>query len=314
MVDRVQPRGEADDLYVALSALWRTRRGRVRVLYRAAVQADVAELAAVAEAADLADAVLIEAAPSGAPGATGERGVQFIASEELVGLLQGSAMPAWTDGMPAVDAERFQHWTDLQEMATFVDPSGLRWLPTLALNKLPAELAEHGEQPSDLFEDIAFRVFTRIFRFGGVRMGAAARGERVPDGLLHTPGCTDTSRVVLDCKAAQDGYVMSVNDERALTEYCQALANDGDVPVSHVLIVSSGFPGSDGDRHPYTERARTLRQRGVSLVYMSALDIVRLAVEMEHHGLSPAERDGYPWQSVFDKGLVSYEDLVGALA
>lgn len=82
-VTRLQPRGEADDLYVSLSAVWRSRQGRVRVIYRSVDEADVASLAEVAAAEDLAEAVLIEAAPHEGDGVVGGGRVQLIGAEAL---------------------------------------------------------------------------------------------------------------------------------------------------------------------------------------------------------------------------------------
>lgn len=312
-VTRVQPRGEADDLYVSLTAVWRSRQGRVRVVYRSVDEGDIAALAEVATAEDLADAVLIEAAPHQGPVVVGAGPVQLIGAEALVAFLQSSALPAWAEGMPAVEIDRFRLWTGLQEQATIADPSGLRWLPTLALDKLPAELAGAG-QAHDLFELLTFRVLTRIFRFSGTRLGAAVRGERKPDALLRSPGCVSRHRVIMDCKAAQDGYRMGVDDERALTEYCDELREDHDPEgLSHVLIVSSQFQGQAGAAHPFHARARAITRHGAGLAYIAATDLVSLAIEMDRRELSPETREQYPWRTVLDLGMPSRDDLLASL-
>jgi hypothetical protein len=315
-VERLQPRSEFDDLHISGQSVWRTRPARVRVVYRPLTDDDVQELASVARQEALSDAVLIEAASTttGPPPAVGA--VQVIGAAELIARLQQSSLLAWSDGRPAADIQRYSVWRELNERALALDPVGLRWLPALALDKIPSELEETGRSADELFERYAFRLFTSLFRFGGERLGAARRGQREPDARLVQPGCTaGRSSVLLDCKARRDGFVMSASDERALLEYCVSAADELRAtghPLSHLVVLSSWFPGQEGARHPFHARAQKFASEGVQLTYLRAGDLVQLGVQVEAQEDSPARRETYRWDAVFDRGMPDLAALLMA--
>lgn len=108
---------------------------------------------------------------------------------------------AWPDRHPTPAYDRLSAQRDLDRDAFLLDPVGLRWLPALALNELPVELTGSALVPDAIFERLAFRLLTTALRFGGVRYGESARGQRLPDAVLTWPG---PSRLLalMDCKAA----------------------------------------------------------------------------------------------------------------
>jgi hypothetical protein len=194
-----------------------------------------------------------------------------------------------------------------------LDPVGIRWLPTLALNELPPEIAGLGHAPQDLLERMTFRLLTLALRFGGERLGEAQRGHRLPDAVLRW----DRGKAaLLDCKAARDGYVMDADHELRFANYANALSEQlqaAGAALHYIVVVSSEFPGNVA-RHPHVARAASLRERaGVDLVYLRALDLARLALAVEASELSPAEREALGWASAFDRGLVTFSDLEALL-
>ena len=198
-----------------------------------------------------------------------------------------------------------------RQTASAHDPIGLRWLTTLALNRIPPELFGTGQSADRLFERIAFRVMTTVFRFGGRRLGEASRGERVPDSILTEPACPSEWSAFLDCKAAGGGYTMSAADERAQVEYVaerRDLAEADGHRLTHVLILSSHFAGD------FARRAEALAAQGVTLCYLRAADLVRLALEIEAAEEPPAVREAIPWTQIMDAGQPGPDDLDRALA
>jgi hypothetical protein len=249
-ITRVQRRDRQEDLHTEVEILGRTRPGVVRVVHRPLEPVDVTELAEVARAEALAEAVLIEAAPGGGE-LPDESAVHVIRADELVRQIRASALVEWADGLPAPARGRFELATDLSSIAVALDPIGLRWLPTLALNQVPPELAGQGTA-DHLFERIAFRILTTALRFGGHRLGSRSRGERVPDAVLRW----GRYAALLDCKAAQYGYRMDIDDQRALVEYVgrvQPEEADAGFSLDYVIVMSGEFDGEVGDSHPFHE-------------------------------------------------------------
>ena len=304
--------GGQDDLYIASQLLWRPRPGVMRVVHRALESRDVLELAEVARAEPLADAILVEGALGDDPLPTDDA-VHVIRAEELVSRIQASPLVEWIEGRPSTAMNRLALALDLSEIAPALDPVGLRWLPTLSLNSLPAELEGLGTA-NDLFEDITFRLLTTALRLGGRRLGSRQRGRRVPDGVLRWREQDRTLSALLDCKAAQYGYRMDIEDQRALVEYVNALREqetEAGFELAYVLIISSEFEGESGDGHPFNDRAAAVLREtgGANLVYLRASDVVQLVLAVERDRAEPQQREQMPWSQLFGRGMPSSDDV-----
>lgn len=305
-----QSTGAHDEFVLEMPLLWRARRVRVRV---AAEPVDTSSLARLAEAIRVSgDAEGIMLAPCGAPEPlTIPAEVQLLMPEEIIGRLERSASITWVDGTPRPASDRLELQRDLDRDAFLLDPVGLRWLPTLALHELPAEVAAN-VAAEDLFERVAFRLLTSSLRFEGERFGEAARGQRLPDAVLRCPG-PDGPGVLLDCKATSSGYTMASDHLLRFSEYATALRDQVEeegFSLRYMLVISSLFPGTPGAGHPFHGRARALRRRaGLQLVYLRAEDLARAATSVEMRGLSTKARSRLNWSAVFDHGLVTTEHL-----
>lgn len=307
-VERTQPRANHVDLHLVVSPLGRPQRARVRVLSKDVEQRDVDDLVAVRSAEALADAVLI--CPRSLTVPASDDHVRVVGAGELEGMLRASALIAWEDGIPRAVAERYAALAETQATASAHDPIGLRWLTTLALNRVPPELTSTGQSADRLLERITFRLLTTVFRFGGQRLGEAWRGERVPDAVLTEPGCPSEWAAFLDCKAAGDGYTMIASEERAQVEYVKdrrELAEADGHRLTHTVILSSDFAGN------FDLRATALAKHGVQLCYLRAVDLVRLALAVETAEEPPAVREAFPWTRIFDIGRPEWADLEQAL-
>jgi hypothetical protein len=304
-----QSRAEHIDLHFFARPLWRRRRIRVRVFERQVREDDLAELEALRVADRLADVIAIETADCDLTLSDVPDGMQLVRADEFILRLRASAVVSWTGGTPAPEASRFEQWADLAQTAAAHDPIGLRWLPTLAFNKIPADLSDVGKTADQLLERIAFRVLTTVFRFGGERLGETRRGERLPDAILFIPA--SGSAALLDCKAAGEGYTMSTADERAQVEYAtkfRALAERVGRDVTHTVILSSQFGGD------FELRRNALRdQADIGLVYLRAVDLVRLALDVEIAEEPPRIREAIPWAAIFDVGQPDSGDMANAL-
>ncbi len=238
--------------------------------------------------------------------------VMVVDAEDLIARMERCTSIAWPDRRPVPAYERVAAQRDLERDAFLLDPVGLRWLPTLALNELPAELAGRNLVPDVLFERLAFRLLTSTLRFGGIRHGEAARGQRLPDAVLSW-GALPRVAALLDCKATADGYMMDSDHYLRFAGYVNALRGQleaGGDELRFVVVLSSSFIGTPGARHPFHARAEDLRQEtGLQLVYLRAEDLARTATSIESRELSPAERETLDWSSVFDHGIVTGEHL-----
>jgi hypothetical protein len=311
-IDRQQARAGAVDLHVQAVPLWRQRPVRVRLIDRAASRNDLRDLAEVAAAEGLADAVLIETTDAQGERPSLEGSVQVLNADAFERRLRESALVRWDEGQPEPNLGRIEEWWDLARTAAAHDPVGLRWLPTLAANRIPAELEATGQTADELFERIAFRLLTTVFRFSGERLGQAARGQRLPDALLYWPaGSTTSSSAFLDCKAYAGGFSMSTADERAQREYAiekrQVAEGYGHV-LRFLLILSSDFSGDFELR-----RANLLRDARIELAYLRASDLVALALDLELAEERPIVRELYPWDQVLALGQPTLDDLRGGL-
>lgn len=316
-IESSDERADHDQFVVEVAPVWRARRALVQVFYRPVTDEDVDRLDSLARERGFADAMVIEAAVGAQVAPKPQNRVQLVATPELVRRFEESALVAWTDGRPAPSRVQFSLVRQFGEVLPSLDAIGLRWLVPLSLNKVPHDLVHRGQPADRLFEQIAFRVLTTIFRFGGHRLGSTQTGQAKPDAILKwcPRGTSEPFAALLDCKAGRDGFVMDRAGERALVDYANDFRGETlseGLPLKYVVILSSSFPG-ERDPHPYVARAGRLRAKAdVGLVYMCATDLLVLAVAVEHADAQPDTRDAIDWSQVFDEGLVSRETLIHA--
>jgi hypothetical protein len=312
-----EPFPEYDDLVFGSEGFARPRRLLLRVMTREAAGADLEALEEQARATGLAEAILVLTSPGEAPAAGPQTVAHAIDADSLIGRLEDSALVGWESGKPDVLTAAFAAWEAVEKQAVTLDPVGIRWLTTLGANKRPAGLSDAPSTVDVLLEQVAFRLLTTVFRFGGWRLGAAERGEPLPDAVLLSPAGAPTKHAaLLDCKARRGGFTMTKADERALCEYVGTLREQAEArghPLRYVVILSSSFPGSDDRRHPYFGRARALKGVDVQLAYITAAGLVRLALEVERRDLTPADREALPWPDALDQGRVQTKDLEALL-
>jgi hypothetical protein len=282
----------------------------MRVAHRPLEPRDVLELADVVRSGPLADGVLVEASLGGSE-LPADDAVQVLRAEDLVARIQASPLIVWVDGFPRTAMSRLALALDLNQIAPALDPVGLRWLPTLSLNGLPAEL---DGTPNELFEDISFRILTSALRFGGRRLGARRRGQRVPDAVLRWREGPGALAALLDCKAAQYGYRMAIDDERALSEYFRGLLDEeaeAEYALTYIIVISSDFEGDAGEGHPFHARAASISATtaGGRLVYLRASDLVQLVLAVERDRADPAARESIRWTELFDLGFPDPGDV-----
>jgi hypothetical protein len=302
-----------DELVVQVTPLWRTRTVRVRIATRPVNQGDLDRLAERIDAAGDIEGILV--ASLGVDGSvTPDARIAIVEPDELIARLERSPLITWSDNNPAPAYDRVAVLRDLEEQAGLLDPIGIRWLPVLALNELPSELAMRSVAPQDLLERVAFRLMTAAFRFGGKRHGEAARGRRLADSVLTWPAASDDRiAALLDCKASADGYVMDADHvlrfQRYVEDAREPLAAEGH-KLRYLIVISSTFPGRPGPGHPYYTRAEELRKNvEIELAYIRAADVALLAATVEAQELDPAGREHLDWRTALNHGLVGTEHL-----
>lgn len=302
-----------DELLLRVTPLWTRRTVRVRIAARPVDQPALDRLAVrVSEAGDV-EGVMIAAHGLDEP-CVPHGVVRLIEPEELIARLQRSALIAWPGRKPELAFERSAVARQLTRGATTLDPVAIRWLPVLALDELPAEIADLGEAPQDVLERTAFRLLTSVFRFGGERFRESQRGTGAPDAVLHWPaGSAVRDAAIVECIAAAGGYAMDADDELRFAAYVEALRDgvaEAGCEIAFLIVISSDFPGPRGGRHPFRRRAESLAQRvGVTLVYVRAVDLARLAVAVEASELPLAAREALPWSQILSAGMLRFEDL-----
>lgn len=312
-VESFRSQGDFDEFDITYPGLWRARRARVRIYYRAVTQADVAAAHEFASSENMQEVHLL-ATESGETLAL-TAGVTVIPPTSFAAAIEGSFLVEWGDAGPDISVSRLDLAMQLADQR-LVDTLGIGWLPILALNELPTELDDGSEEPQDLLERLAFKIFTAVFRFGGERYGERRRGERYPDAVLTLPGRPGVA-AMLDCKAASSGYVMPADHFLRFVRYWEELEpnqSSNGIDLRYLVIVSSHFPGSEGDRHPFHSRAEDLiEETGLQLVYVNASDISLLAANLEASEVTPMDRERLDWQSSFETGQVDFADLRGML-
>ncbi|WP_131542443.1 hypothetical protein [Mycolicibacterium vinylchloridicum] len=299
-----------DELMVEAMPLWRRRTVRARI---AAARVDQVAIDQLAEASvQAADVEAVIFAPHGADAVSVPDGLTLVLPDEIIARLERCPMVVWKDNKPAPAYLRVAAQRDLDQVAFLLDPVGLRWLPSLSRNEYPPDLEGQSASPDTLFERMAFRLFTSCLRFGGQRHGEADRGKRLPDAVLTAPG-TDRYSILLDCKASADGYLMESDHYLRFAKYIDTLGAGLDAegyPIRYMLILSSAFSGQEGDRHPFHARAKALKDdKQVSLAYLTADILARIATQVEQGEMSPREREELNWGGLLAKGLVHPSDV-----
>ena len=304
-----------DQFLLAVPSLWHVDTRLVRI-YDRIVESD--DLVDVLEAAQLAGAVAgLVVPPRGiAENAIIPDGLHVVPPAELASRIARSSLVEWDEATPTPALERLELFLGLADTAALLDPVGIQWLPSLALNELPPQLIGIEVEPEVLLERKAFRLLTACFRFGGTRFGEKRRGERLPDAVLDWPDGSSTS-AILDCKAAGSGYRMDSDHLLRFEEYWERLSGDlseNGRDLRYLVVLSSFFSGQEGDRHPYYGRAAEILERtGLTLVYVTASDLAWAAAEIESTEVSLKSRAELDWKTVFDAGLVQSQDFREAL-
>lgn len=304
-IEATEARGDHHDLRTPVRPLMRRREAIARVFYRSVTPQDVEDLDRLAQFEFFADAILIDASGTETQVAGNDR-VHVVSTTDLILMIEDSGAASWHADVPVADPDRVAQRRRLADMPPLVDRIGLEAVVPLSWMTLPPPLEG---APEDLFEAVSFRIFTMPLRFGGTRLGSSSRGVRAADALLRPP--SGNACALLDCKAARDGYTMGADNERALREYVQKtrgeLEREG-LSLPWVIIVSSDFPGSS-DRHPYHQRAEALQGEGAKLVYMTADQLLEIAIQVELADLPPERRETLPWPQLFDAGFITDDDV-----
>lgn len=177
---------DMDEFAVAVAGLWHTHRVLVRIYHRPITRDDTEDVRTFAAATNALECLVLPVHGSNDAGLTVDPGVTVISAADIAERITASSLVRWDEDRPSLATERLDLMLRLSSTA-LLDPVGIEWLPSLALNELPPQLAESGIEPQDLLERKAFRLLTATFRFGGVRYGEAARGKRLPDAVLTGP-------------------------------------------------------------------------------------------------------------------------------
>lgn len=303
--------GEYDQFHLAQRVVWRSREVIVRIYYRPIAQADIDALTEQATYLGSAESVLV-ATKDFEGEVVAPAGMHLVDAEDFVERIVRTPLVTWNEDQPEAAIDRFELFSELEAATSLLDPIGIRWLPQLALNEDPVDLIDSELTPQDLLERKAFRLLTATFRFRGDRYGESKRGRRLPDAVLFWPNSSATA-AILDCKAAGNGYRMESDHLLRFQEYWDELQSpmkDEGHNLRYLIVLSSFFPGVEGDRHPYFGRANEISERtGLKLVYLRAADLSWAAAKVEAADLSIASRERLDWDKVFEPGLVEREGL-----
>ena len=229
---------------------------------------------------------------------------------ELMALCRRSALIEWHEGRPRARQGDYSALRQRADELRRLDAFGLAWLPALSRNRLPWALRASSVRADELFEQVVYRVATTVLRLEGVRLGSASRGQRVGDALLWSRG----RLALLDCKAAQDGYRLEVDDERRLLDYAKASYPDYTTAqaVACVVLVSSAFPVFDANPKLFEKRRERFRAIGSDLACVKADDLVEASLTILRSSEDTRGIDAIAWDRVLGQGLVSREVLVAA--
>jgi hypothetical protein len=306
---------EFDEFATQDAGSWRPRSMVVRIFHGEVRQGDLDHLLEDSKNDGALEALAVCALPL-SDEIEPPFGVHIVTAAEFADRVVRSPLVRWDDAGPEVAPDRVELLMKLDETAALLDPVGIRWLPSAALNELPPDLASRDLAPQDLLERKAFRILTAVFCFGGLRYGESARGKRLPDSVLFWPDGSPTSALV-DCKAASSGYRMEPDHLLRFVEYWDnfqpRLAEEGR-SLDYLIVVSSHFQGVPGERHPYFGRADDIAERtGMKLVYLQASDLAWAAARAEAQEMPLPDRASIDWRAAFDEGLVSSEHVERSL-
>lgn len=307
---------EYGDFVLPTRSLWGSRETVVRLLNRPGVEDDLRELVEHASAHDADEAILV-LARGASDRIASTAGTRVISSDELSRRIIQSPLVEWDGDHPTASMERLEFYLELANTTALIDPIGIRWLPSLAFNELPPTLGDMEVEPQDLLEQKTFRLLTASLRFGGVRYGEARRGERLPDSVIDWSDESTISAIV-DCKAASSGYRMDADHFLRFRTYWERLGPEWQArgrEIQYLVIVSSYFPGREGDRHPIHNRQQELlEETGLKLCYLTASDLAQVAAQLESEEVPLDVRAQIRWQHAFDQGLVQSEHLLEVVA
>lgn len=302
---------EYGDFVLPTRSLWGSRVTVVRVLNRPGLEGDAREVAEHAFV-HYADEAILVLARGAADRISSTAGVRIISSAELSRRIIQSPLVGWDGDQPTASIDRLEFYLELADMTALIDPIGIRWLSSLAFNELPPTLEDLEVEPQDLLERKTFSLFTASLRFGGVRYGEARRGERLPDSVVDWSDGSTISAIV-DCKAASSGYRMDADHFLRFRTYWERLGPEWQErgrEIQYLVIVSSYFPGREGDHHPfYNRQEELLEETGLKLCYLTASDLARVAAQIESEEVPLDVRVRIAWQHAFDHGLVRSEHL-----
>lgn len=311
VIENYRTIGEFDEFTTSAAGIWRAHRAVVRIFHRGIAQADLDRITLDAQAVAAVEALVLT------PHELDNRlepsiGVHLVPPQELADRIMSSPLVEWDEGRPAVAAARLELLLQLDDVSALLDPIGIQWLPSLALNELPSILVGRGVEPQDLFEQKVFRILTASFRFDGLRYGEAVRGQRLPDSIIFWPDGSSTTAMI-DCKAASSGYRMDADHLLRFVRYWESLAPELEKQgrsLEYLGIVSSFFPGLEGERHPYHGRAVEIFEKtGLHLAYLSASDLAWASAQVEARDLPLAQRCSLDWRRIFEAGMASSGDF-----
>lgn len=298
--------GRYYDLLFTSTVLLHPRHVLVRVATEPPSGAMLEALAGEAVDRGCADFLLISTKPGLDPAMANSEHV--LGPAAFVDLCRRSPMVEWRDRRPTTHIGAYRAAQRRARHLKELDSFGLSWLPALSRNRLPWVLRDSTITADEWFERVTFRLATSVFRANGVRFGTASRGRRVGDALLWWRG----RLALLDCKAAQNGYKLGVDDERRLLDYARARYpgyGDSDT-VDCVVLVSSGFPTFEADRQRFDNRRARFRDAGSDLACVRADDLVDSALVLLGGDGDTRFVDSICWPRILADGLVQRERLL----
>lgn len=282
----------------------------VRVFLQPITESDISSAQALINLDGARCLVLVETSESGISSSI--RGATYIGPTKLREALRASSFIALEKSRPKLSIPEISAARSWGSAFDMVAVPSLRWLPALSRNKKPTELRDSRISADRLFERTFFRVMTDVFQLRGESWGERHLFEAKPDGWL----AWKNGGAIYDCKAAASGYKMNASDWRKFRDYAtddvQALRKRGE-KISHVVVVSSDFPGATGKRHAVFKRASALYEEcDVNLCYVRALDIAAIGKEIEVRSMSPDQRRGIEWGPALSE-LTTFDSLVAVL-
>jgi hypothetical protein len=127
----------------------------------------------------------------------------------------------------------------------------LRSLPTIASNKIPADLQRYcqvaGFEPWNLLEEAVYFFFRHIFMLHTIKLGANTLFKHEPEGIVLWDRCGERNAFLYECKARENGYKITLDDLLRYKDYIRVKKHEIRVrhhmPLTHLLVISSEFHG-----------------------------------------------------------------------